>query len=229
MGSTTMSTLDMFKSLSGGDSVEVEFKGKGSFSETFKGLMWFTMNKLPKINSNYAEDFYNRVLIVKCNNVIKHEDEDALLDEKLLAESDGIINKCIQALKDAIDRGYKFTEPTECFEERKQYSLENNPVQLFYDECCETRKDSETIKDGCSTKKIYDVFRSYCKQNGYYCISNVEFRKKMAQVLNIEVNDMVKRTSQNTYYVFTLNLHSKKEYTRSYGYDDAITNEPVLN
>ena len=57
----------------------------------------------------------------------------------------------------------------------------------------------------------------------------MEFRKKMAQVLSIEVNDMVKRTSQNTYYVFTLNPHSKKEYTRSYGYDDAITNEPVLN
>lgn len=228
MGSTTMSTLDMFKSLSGGDSVEVEFKGKGSFSETFKGLMWFTMNKLPKINSNYAEDFYNRVLIVKCNNVISHEDEDPLLDEKLLAESEGIINKCLQALKNAIDRGYKFTEPTECFEERKQYSLENNPVQIFYNECCVDRPQGETIKDECSTKKMYDVFRLFCKQNGYYCISNIEFRKKMAHILDANVEDIIKRTSQNTYYTFTLSNSAKLEYNRAYGYDNTNKNETIL-
>ena len=228
MGSTTMSTLDMFKSLSGGDSVEVEFKGKGSFSETFKGLMWFTMNKLPKINSNYAEDFYNRVLIVKCNNVISHEDEDPLLDEKLLAESEGIINNCLQALKDDIYRGYKFTEPTECFEERKQYSLENNPVQIFYNECCVDRPQGETIKDECSTKKMYDVFRLFCKQNGYYCISNIEFRKKMAHILDANVEDIIKRTSQNTYYTFTLSNSAKLEYNRAYGYDNTNKNETIL-
>jgi P4 family phage/plasmid primase-like protien len=229
MGSTTMSTLDMFKSLSGGDSVEVEFKGKGSFSETFKGLMWFTMNKLPKINSNYAEDFYNRVLIVKCNNIIKPEDEDALLDDKLIAESEGIINKCLKAMKDAIDRGYKFTEPTECFEERKQYSLENNPVQIFYNECCTERHQGETINDECSTKKMYDVFRLFCKQNGYYCVSNVEFRKKLAHILDKSVEDIIKRTAQNTYYMFTLTMTAKQEYVQAYGYDRVNKSETLIN
>lgn len=103
------------------------------------------------------------MIIVECNNVIKYEYKDALLDEKLLAEKEGIINKCIQVLKKAIDRGYKVTESTGCFAEHKQYSLENNLVQIFYNKRSETRKDGEIIKYSCSTKKIYDIFRDFCK------------------------------------------------------------------
>ena len=57
IGSSDMSfmsikELKVFKKITGGDSLFMEFKGKNGFNYVYNGLSWFCMNKLPKFSGD---------------------------------------------------------------------------------------------------------------------------------------------------------------------------------
>ena len=56
--------LKIFKLLTGGDCVQVEFKGLQSFETTYNGLLWFWMNKLPKFGGDDGQRVYDRIMVV---------------------------------------------------------------------------------------------------------------------------------------------------------------------
>lgn len=216
--------LDMFKALTGGDSISIEYKCKNIFSETFKGFLWFTMNKLPKISGNQGKEVYNRIILFRCNNIIPEEQQDKNLDNKLLKEKESIINKCLIAFKKAVDNNYTFSVSEDSIIEKSQYQEENNSVATFYKECCVTRPNGNL--DNCTTKKMYDVFKAWCmdNNNGYFP-SNIEFRKELLNLLDFkDISDIIIRTKNARYYNFTLSLETKKDYSRVYGYDNSNNN-----
>lgn len=214
--------LDMFKALTGGDSISIEYKCKNIFSETFKGFLWFTMNKLPKLGGNQGNDVYNRIILFKCDNVIPDNKMDKTLDDKLFEEKESIINKCLQAFRNTINNNYNFTIPQESIIETEKYKLDNNIVALFYRECCIERPSD--FLDKCTTKVMYDIFKSWCMDNNNgYSISNIEFRRALVNLLKVnDIQDITIRTHCARYYNFTLNLETKKDYIRIYGVDNAL-------
>ena len=80
-GSSDMSFLSVnelkaFKNLTGGDAVYCEFKGLDGFHFTYNGLLWFCMNRLPKFGGDDGDWVYDRIMVVKCPNVIPKEEQD---------------------------------------------------------------------------------------------------------------------------------------------------------
>lgn len=80
-GSSDMSFLSVnelkaFKNLTGGDAVYCEFKGLDGFHFTYNGLLWFCMNRLPKFGGDDGDWVYDRIMVVKCPNVIPKEKQD---------------------------------------------------------------------------------------------------------------------------------------------------------
>lgn len=80
-GSSDMSFLSVdelktFKKCTGGDSLFAEFKGQKGFEFTYKGLLWFCTNKLPKFGGDNRKWVYDRILGVDCKNVIPKEKQD---------------------------------------------------------------------------------------------------------------------------------------------------------
>ena len=224
MPHASIRALDMFKALTGGDSISIEYKCKNIFSETFKGFLWFTMNKLPKLSGNQGEEVYNRIIVFRCNNVIPEEQQDKNLDNKLLEEKESIINKCLIAFKKAIDNNYTFSVPEDSITEKTQYQEENNPVAMFYKECCVDRPTGTL--DNCTTKKTYDVFKAWCMDNNNgYTISNIEFRKELLNIFKAQnIKDIIIRRKTGRYYIFTLSRETKLDYTKIYGYDNSNIN-----
>ena len=49
MSFLTVAELKTFKKITGGDSLFAEFKGQQGFEFTYGGLLWFCMNRLPKV------------------------------------------------------------------------------------------------------------------------------------------------------------------------------------
>jgi phage/plasmid-associated DNA primase len=49
MSFLTVDELKTFKKCTGGDSLFAEFKGQNGFEFTYNGLLWFCMNRLPKL------------------------------------------------------------------------------------------------------------------------------------------------------------------------------------
>lgn len=214
--------LKRLKMLTGGDTLDIERKGKDKFSARFKGLLWFGTNELPRFGGDRGKWVYDRFIIVSCTNVISPEKRDKFLCDKMFAEREGIVYKALVALKNAIDNGYNFSIPESSKKLLKAYAEENSPVIRFFNECCIMRPEGKP-EDSCSCKRMYDVFKAWCNDNNNgYSVPKGSFKKEIAEYLGKAPDEIVKRSASNNYYIFTLTLEAKHDYTRYYGYDSTV-------
>lgn len=222
IGSSDMSfekikELRRFKIVTGGDSVIVEFKGNDLFSYVYRGLVWFCTNQLPKFDGDRGEHVYNRIITVRCDNVIPQEKQDKHLLEKMYAERESIVCAAVYALKTVIENGYRFDVPEVCNEEKERYKVENSPVLTFYEECCCERK---TTIDKCTCSKMYEVFKAWCKENGGYIPTKQIFRRELADKYGGgDIANLEKKVAGVRYYIFTLTKETKEAYANIYGHD----------
>lgn len=222
MGFMNVKQLRTFKQITGGDAINCEFKGGAFFSYIFDGVVWFSANEMPRFGGDKGDWVYNRMIIVKCDNVIPKNKQDKNLVEKMHLEGEAIINTLIPCIKDVINNGYEYHVPEECIATREEYKKENSLVKLFLDECTEPRK----VYDSCTTKKMYDVFKAWCSDNARgYTPTNQEFRKELVSIYGAnDIKDIQSKVKGNWYYPFTLTLSAKQDYIKVYGYD-SIYNE----
>ena len=217
MGFMNVKQLRTFKQITGGDAINCEFKGGAFFSYTFDGVVWFSANEMPRFGGDRGDWVYNRMIIVRCDNVIEKEKQDKALVDKMMNEAPAIVNILLPELKRVIQNGYEYDIPEECIKAREEYKKDNSLVKTFLDECTEPRK----IYDSCTTKKMYDVFKAYCGDNARgYTPTNQEFRKELVNIFGVnDIKDLQSKVKGNWYYPFTLTLSTKKDYAKAYGYD----------
>lgn len=217
MSAMNVKELKMFKSITGGDSIPIEFKGKDHFQYSYKGVLWFGANEMPKFGGDKGEHVYERMIIVLCDNVIPEEKRDSAIVDKMYSERESIIVVLVNALRRFIQRGYRFEIPEKCQLENQKYRIENSSVMTFYNECCCERK---VPKDSCTKQKLYDVFQAWAKANGEYAPSKQVFWKELAGFLTGGDRDKLLKTIQGVRYpTFTLTKEAKETYTEVYGYD----------
>ena len=228
-GSSDMSFLSVdelktFKKITGGDSLYAEFKGQQAFEFTYNGLLWFCMNRLPKFGGDDGKWIYDRIMVVECPNVIPKDKQDKTLLDKLYAEREGIVYKAVKALQTVITNGYRFSEPDSVSKARDTYMSENNTVISFYNECMTERPQLGSIKDTCTTGKVYDVYKGWCYDNNNgYAKTAKEFRDTLAGMHGSTFKEMTVHTEKgNCYRNLTLTLDTKKQYHREYGYDGIL-------
>ena len=134
--------MSIFKQLTGGDAIEIDFKFKNSFNFLFKGFLWFNCNKLPRFGGDTGKWVYERIMPVFCNNVIPKEKQDPMLFDKMLKEKNTILSLAIQELQKVIKNNYHFIEPAKLAEQRLIYEKENNTLLNFIEECCFVKDDT---------------------------------------------------------------------------------------
>ena len=154
-----LSDVELLKQASGGDELYAEFKGKDSFSFRYDGLIWCNCNKLPYFRGDRGQWVYDRFCIVRCNNVIPPEKQDKHLLDKLLEEKEAIISIAIRKLTKVIQDGYRFTESESMRKERYAYSIENNSLLTFVNDCCELNH-GKTLRS-----KFNQVYIAWCRLN----------------------------------------------------------------
>jgi phage/plasmid-associated DNA primase len=67
---------------------------------------------------------------------------------------------------------------------RNSYRYDNNTVISFFNECLEERPSGK-IKDGCTTGKVYDVYKAWCLDNNHgYSKTAKEFREELSEYLS---------------------------------------------
>lgn len=205
-GSSDMSFLSVdelriFKKLTGSDSVYAEFKGQQPFEYVYNGLLWFCMNQLPKFGGDSGEWVYSRIVVIECNNVIPIEKQDKQLLDKMYAEREGIVQKCVRALQTVISNGYKFSEPESVIAARSQYQATNSTVITFFQECMCHWPEGKIGGSTITTGKIHKAYLQWCKDNNNgYARSAKEFRDELAAYLNTTFADTTTRVHGNTYY-----------------------------
>lgn len=125
-------------------------------------------NNLPEIRDQ-TKATYNRLLLVKFNNVIpRHEQDDQLID-KLTAEIQGILAWAVEGAARLVQNRGKFTAIEESDAAVVEYRQSQNPVFEFVSENCSrfniTRDGPEMSEDWyVSVTEFRERFCSYLKK-----------------------------------------------------------------
>ncbi|MBE6873190.1 MAG: hypothetical protein E7493_04710 [Ruminococcus albus] len=202
----------IFKNLTGGDTIAIEYKNKEPFDFKFKGLLLYGMNSLPHFGGDKGEHVYNRIIIVRCDNVIPKEKKDPNMEKKLYAERNGIIYKCVVALREAINRNYRFSITQDCIDNLTEYKKENStPVEFWSTFLRPLTADENPV---LSSQKLYDNFRRWCTMQGITRIPSApEFRKEVSNYCKKSWSKLTKRTSKGMQMTtHTMNKAWENEY-----------------
>ncbi len=152
--------ISVFKQLTGGDLIRVEFKGKQPFETYYHGMLICGCNTLPRILDDKGDHTFKRLDIVPMRRVVLEPDRS--LYDKLVPEFPGIFQWAMQGLERLINNGYTFTQTTESENLKEEYRQRSDTLYAFIKECC-IEDEKETIK----RSDLYTYYKDYCVDLGY--------------------------------------------------------------
>lgn len=217
MGFINVKELRMFKLVTGGDEIPIEYKGKDGFDYIFKGLLLFGANQLPKFGGDKGKWVYDRMIIIRCNNVIPKEKQDATLLDKMKAESEIIVNAyLLPVLKEMLRNGLgalRYTIPQSSIDEIEQYKITNNSVLQFLKEC--TTEENVPKKAHLTMKQLYTAYKEWAKDNtrNAYSVDKTTFTEEICNKYNVSHKSEIEQAYNGKYLVrlFTLTQDAREE------------------
>ncbi len=197
--------MSIFKKLTGGDPISFEFKGKDILSGIYKGLLLFCCNELPKFGGDKGEHVYERMVILKCSNVIPAEKRDPMLIEKMCAELESIAYYAVMYLKNFIEKGYSFDIPDSSKTEIQKYIIENDNVMQFLEECTVLREKAPNYQDVFTCANMYRAYVSWARDSGVYICNKSEFVKSACNYYKFDDAEKIRmKKSGKSFYWFVL-------------------------
>ncbi len=164
-------SMQVLKSWTGGDPITARFLFGENFTFKPQGKIWLAANTKPAITErNYAA--WRRVHLIPFNVTIPPEKRDQNLENKLIAELPGILNWALEGLKDYLKVGLK--TPEAVAKATAEYRKENDSLESFIAECCETGK----LKV-CKNSELYPNYVNFCNMSGLTPLSQTKFSPEM--------------------------------------------------
>lgn len=198
------------KSISGGDEIKAEFKGKDVFTFTPTCKLIFATNTLPKFNDK-TTGFLRRVRIIPFNARFSIEEgtADINLEKKLQKELSGIFNWAILGLRRLRKNNYVFTKSKAMDEMLQEYKEMINPYIIFWNDCIIYNPDDVDTKT--SKKSVFDTFVNWCLKNNHKNLSQVSARKFWYEIScvveQLKLSPLRYKKTQNSRFVIGLSLN----------------------
>lgn len=169
-----------FKSLTGGDFVKVEAKGKDITTKQFKGFIIIACNDLPYIADDKGEHVYRRMYTVPCVHTIAEKDRDASILDKMLQELPAIVNWAIEGLHRLIDNKYTFTKIEAGDAQIEDYRKSSDTVFSFLsDEGYILTKDPQ---HRLSKQMLIERYYRYCSNEERNSVSRKQFGDRLEKI-----------------------------------------------
>lgn len=164
---TSIQDSSIFKSLTGGDAVKVESKGRQGFSFEFRGGIVIACNGLPHFQDDRGNHLYDRILIIPCVHTVTEKEKDPELDEKLARELPGIFNWSLKGLERLTKNHFNFTLSKSSQVSKEEYRKETDSLYRFVTHLYDlTGNYSDTV----SKTELEDFYYEWCakqvKQEG---------------------------------------------------------------
>lgn len=180
--------MSIFKQVTGGDKITIEFKHKGSFPYQYKGFLWFNCNRLPMFGGDDGKWVYDRMLIVYCKNVIPEEKKDPEIFNKMWKEKNAILQQALFFLNQLRNNNFKFTIPAEMASLKEEYEIQNNTLLSFIEECCDklTVLPSNRLKK-TEFKRVYYKWVDF-NNNGRGKLKSKEIEEILTNRYDFKIN-----------------------------------------
>ncbi len=179
---------DIIKSLTGGDLITGEKKGKDPFHFYGKTKLVACGNHMPLLSKlDGTTAFTDRIHFLVFSNTIPEDRRDKSLLDKLIAEKTYIVEWALEGLRELMDNNLIFTESNEARTFKTRYITELNNVSEFIRERCLVDLDNDECK--VHRKVLFPAYKQYCQDNGYKSLSKREFFVEVSK-LNVYANKM---------------------------------------
>lgn len=179
---SNLKKLDIFKKLTGGDSIVVERKCESPFYLKNTAMLLFAGNYLPNLSvTDSSNAFFKRIILVPFNNAIKEEEKDINLMDKLLEERNFIIKYAIEGISRFIENNYTFTTCSDAEDIKKEYLYENASIQMFIEENCILE-----IRARITLNELIDAYEEFCYDKQVNPMSDRALHKHIKSLPNIK-------------------------------------------
>ena len=168
---------EFFKAIVTGDPISAAFKNVDPFTFVPFCKLVFATNKLPKVLDN-TDGFYRRLLPIKFKQQFLGDNDDKYLEDKLMAELDGIFAWSLIGLM-RLQEQDGFTECEETEELLGGYKRLNNPVYAFAEDCLVVGD----YEYGETKEGLYKAYRKYCSENGYRTSHRENFFRELKAII----------------------------------------------
>ncbi len=189
---------EKIKAISAGDTITIDIKNKQPFEYRPTCKLIFASNTLPNTMDN-SNGFYRRLEIIPFNRIIKDEEQDVDLLDKLKNEIEGIIIWSLQGMHRLIDNGYKFTKSNAVKEMLKSYKESQDPVYMFFKENLTYKRDNKIDKKELINRYISWLQSNLISANG--TDSNHKFWKELRRVSLQESIKIEETKSKNSRFI----------------------------
>lgn len=170
----------IFKSVTGGDAIKVEAKGKDIRTLVFKGLVVIACNDLPYIADDKGEHIYRRMYIVPCTHTIEEKERDPNILDKMIKELPAIANWGIEGLHRLRANNYNFTEIAAGDHYIEDYRKNSDTVYSFLsDEGYTITKDPN---DKISKQELLEKYYRYCQREERQSVSKRQFGERLEKI-----------------------------------------------
>lgn len=150
--------LSQLKMLTGEDLVQANRKYGAQFTFTNQALLAFSANEVPTVNDPSGAYQERAKPFHFAHSFAGHEDRQ--IEEQLLQELPGILNRFIRALQSYYERGGYLEE---CTATRDEFKRQSNRVQQFLDEMTEP-----TVRpQGTKRSTLWNQWKIWASDNSY--------------------------------------------------------------
>ncbi len=167
----------VFKSLTGGDKIFAEKKGKQGFDFRFRGGIIIGCNGLPYFKDDKGNHLFNRLVIIPCTNVITDDKKDTDLPNKLRNELDGIFLWAMEGLKRLKANNWTITQSKYMIDVLREYRGDCDTVFAFIDENFDITKDFSN--DRIKVADFYTQYSLWCDNNNRQRVDKKNISKRM--------------------------------------------------
>ena len=186
--------LDVFKSITGGDRIELERKGSQPFSAVVDTKLLFAGNTLPIFSRvDGTNSLIERLHILLFDNAVDESEIDINIEEKLWQERSTIVRHSLEALHRFVLQKNTFIKLEDEFELLSSLTHVANPIKYFIETCMEFNEEYAVhISDA------YESYRRLAANEALPDVDRTTFRNLMITQPGISVSKTKKRLGKKS-------------------------------
>lgn len=167
---TYLAETGMFKSITGQDPIDAEYKGRDGFQFTAHAVPLFSANEIPAA-ADATPGYFSRWLVIPFPNDFRGR-EDPDLDARLTTPEElrGIAYTAVMALRNLMERR-RFLECESTDAAMKEFRRASDHVTGWLEERCDVNADWGPVHQ----TKLYRDYKEWAMDNGHSALSARKF------------------------------------------------------
>ncbi|WP_438316096.1 DNA primase family protein [Sporosarcina sp. FA9] len=183
-----------FKTITGGDAVNVEMKYQDSFNTKLFAKIIILLNRMMD-SDDISDGYYRRLTIIPFNKEFKELKADEIpqeginymdkeLPRHLLEELDGILVFALEGFQRLVKNKFNMSNSVVCEQALQEYKVTQNPIIKFYYDMIESDNNSRVKRSDFGK-----AFKRWASENGYMEYSNLNPTKFLDTFRKIAAKD----------------------------------------